>query len=163
MERAPVAAQSLATFPVFGGISGSQSATCSMWMSLKLHRFFRAPVVSTLPAREFKNHPKSAKRVRLARLTNDNRAVRGAGLGVLRMAEKNSTSLQSNWRFDAVAITLLLTGSLLAVAVGSSHIVSRTTNIFGVWGERAAMLLLRSRSAGQPSSVCSSVGSHSLA
>jgi S-DNA-T family DNA segregation ATPase FtsK/SpoIIIE len=58
------------------------------------------------------------------------------------MAEKNSTSLQPRWRFDAVAVTLLTAGGLLAAAVGSSRIASGGPNLFGSWGDRAASLLL---------------------
>jgi S-DNA-T family DNA segregation ATPase FtsK/SpoIIIE len=58
------------------------------------------------------------------------------------MAEKNSTSLQPRWRFDAVAVTLLLAGGLLAGAVGSARVISGGPNLFGRWGEWTAALLL---------------------
>jgi S-DNA-T family DNA segregation ATPase FtsK/SpoIIIE len=58
------------------------------------------------------------------------------------MAEKNSTSLQARWRFDAVAVTLLLAGGLLAAAVGSARVVSGGPDLFGRWGEWAAALVL---------------------
>ena len=54
------------------------------------------------------------------------------------MAEKNSPSLQSPWRFDGIAVTLLAVGSLLALAVGSSHALNGGPNVFGAWGDRAA-------------------------
>src|SRR5262245_43899997 len=58
------------------------------------------------------------------------------------MAEKSSTSVEPRWRFDAIAITLLAAGGLLALAVGSSRTVTGSANLFGSWGERAAALLL---------------------
>lgn len=58
------------------------------------------------------------------------------------MAEKNSTPLPSRWRFDAVAVTLLAVGALLAVAVGSARGLSGGPNAFGSWGESAAELLV---------------------
>jgi S-DNA-T family DNA segregation ATPase FtsK/SpoIIIE len=58
------------------------------------------------------------------------------------MAEKTSTSLQPRWRFDAIAVTLLAAGTLLAAAVGSSRAISGGPNVFGAWGDRAAALVL---------------------
>lgn len=57
------------------------------------------------------------------------------------MSEKNSTSLQPRWRFDAVAVTLFVVGALMAVAVGSARAL-RGSGVFGAWGERAAALVL---------------------
>src|SRR4051812_5920278 len=54
------------------------------------------------------------------------------------MPEKNATSLQSRWRLDAVALTLLAVGGLLTVAVASSRALSGGPNLLGSWGERAA-------------------------
>ncbi len=54
------------------------------------------------------------------------------------MAEKNSPSLPPRWRPDAIAVTLLVAGGLLAVAVASSRALTGETNVFGPWGERAA-------------------------
>ena len=58
------------------------------------------------------------------------------------MAEKNSPSLLPRWRPDAIAVTLLVAGVLLAVAVASSRALTGETNAFGPWGERAAGLLV---------------------
>ena len=58
------------------------------------------------------------------------------------MTEKNAPSLQSPWRVDALAITLLVVGLLLAVAVGSAHALTGGSNLFGAWGEEAAGWLL---------------------
>jgi S-DNA-T family DNA segregation ATPase FtsK/SpoIIIE len=58
------------------------------------------------------------------------------------MAEKKSSSLQSRWRFDAVAVTLLASAALLATAVGSSRALTGGANLFGTWGERAATWLV---------------------
>jgi DNA segregation ATPase FtsK/SpoIIIE, S-DNA-T family len=58
------------------------------------------------------------------------------------MPEKNSTSLQSRWRLDAVTVTLLVVGALLAVAVGSARTVTGGPNLLGTWGERAAGYLV---------------------
>ncbi len=54
------------------------------------------------------------------------------------MAEKNSSALQPRWRLDAVAVTLLAVGALLAIAVVSSRALTGGPNAFGAWGERAA-------------------------
>src|SRR4051794_5463306 len=58
------------------------------------------------------------------------------------MAEKNSTSLQSRRRLDAVAVTLLLAWAALAAAVGSSRALSGGPNVYGPWGDRAAAYLV---------------------
>ncbi len=58
------------------------------------------------------------------------------------MAEKNSTSALPRWRFDAVAVTLFLSGALLAAALGSARILTGGSNLFGSWGEWLAVLLL---------------------
>ena len=58
------------------------------------------------------------------------------------MAEKNSTSLQPRWRFDAVAVTLFAVGGLLAAAVGSARGIGGVPNVFGTWGGRAAAWLV---------------------
>ncbi|VTS01953.1 stage iii sporulation protein e : Hypothetical conserved protein OS=uncultured planctomycete GN=HGMM_F12C05C07 PE=4 SV=1: FtsK_SpoIIIE: Ftsk_gamma [Gemmata massiliana] len=57
------------------------------------------------------------------------------------MTEKNAPSVQS-WRVDALVITLLTVGTLLAVAVGSSRALTSEPNLFGSWGEIAAGWLL---------------------
>jgi S-DNA-T family DNA segregation ATPase FtsK/SpoIIIE len=54
------------------------------------------------------------------------------------MPEKKTPSLRSRRRFDAVAVTLLVTGAALAVAVGSSRALVGGPNLFGAWGDRAA-------------------------
>lgn len=58
------------------------------------------------------------------------------------MAEKNTASLQSRWRFDAVVVTLFALGGLLATALGSTRALSGEPNLFGAWGDRAAALLI---------------------
>ena len=58
------------------------------------------------------------------------------------MAEKNAPPLQSRWRLDAIAVTLLAVGGLLTVALASSRALTGEPNVFGSWGERAAGLLV---------------------
>ena len=58
------------------------------------------------------------------------------------MTAKNSPSLQSPWRVDALAITLFVVGLLLAVAVGSARTITSGPNLFGTWGEYVAAWLL---------------------
>ena len=58
------------------------------------------------------------------------------------MPEKNVPSLQSRWRLDAIAVTLLAVGGLLTVALASSRALTGEANAFGAWGERAAGLLV---------------------
>jgi DNA segregation ATPase FtsK/SpoIIIE, S-DNA-T family len=58
------------------------------------------------------------------------------------MAEKKPTSLKSQWRIDAVAVTLLSAAAFLAVAIGSSHALTGGVNLFGAWGDRAAGWLI---------------------
>src|SRR5579883_515281 len=58
------------------------------------------------------------------------------------MAEKNTSSLQSRWRFDAVVVTLFALGGLLAAATCSARALSGEPNLFGSWGDRAAALLI---------------------
>lgn len=58
------------------------------------------------------------------------------------MAEKDEPSLQAPWRVDALALTLLATGTLLAVAVGTARALGAGPNAFGPWGDRAAAWLL---------------------
>lgn len=58
------------------------------------------------------------------------------------MTENDEPSLQKPWRVDALVITLLALGALLAVAVGTSHGLKAGPNAFGAWGETAAATLL---------------------
>src|SRR6266542_6493132 len=58
------------------------------------------------------------------------------------MAEKKSSSLQSRWRFDAIAVTLFAVWALLAAAVASSRPFAGGSNAFGTWGEQAASWLV---------------------
>ena len=53
------------------------------------------------------------------------------------MAEKNTPSLQSQWRIDAVAVTLFGTAALLAVAVGSSRALTGGARTCSARGETA--------------------------
>lgn len=58
------------------------------------------------------------------------------------MTENDEPSLQKPWRVDALVITLLALGALLAIAVGTSHGLKAGPNAFGAWGETAAATLL---------------------
>ncbi|AWM41846.1 DNA translocase FtsK [Gemmata obscuriglobus] len=61
------------------------------------------------------------------------------------MAEKDEQTLQpprSPWRVDALALTLLAVGGLLATAVGTARPLKAGPNAFGTWGDDAAALLL---------------------
>ncbi|HEY1188351.1 MAG TPA: hypothetical protein VGE74_11880, partial [Gemmata sp.] len=58
------------------------------------------------------------------------------------MTENEEPSLQTHWRVDALVITLLVVGTLLAVAVGTAHGLRAGPNVFGSWGDRAAGVLL---------------------